>query len=118
MIKDAAIPNARIKYITKQFAVARGAPFMLESMHGGFFFFFAGGMVVMGIMVFFFVPETKGQTLEKMDEIFGTPYNGSPTLIVENFKQDAEMKGGIIDRSVRESGNCGSGEISRIQMQN
>lgn len=31
-------------------------------------------MVVMGIFVFFLVPETKGQPLEKMDEIFGSPY--------------------------------------------
>ncbi|KUJ15196.1 general substrate transporter [Mollisia scopiformis] len=55
-----------------QFAVARASPSMLSALHGGFFFFFATCITIMGTGVFFLLPETKGRTLERMDEIFGT----------------------------------------------
>jgi hypothetical protein len=37
----------------------------------GMFFMFASFDVLMGIYVYFIVPETKGLSLEKMDELFG-----------------------------------------------
>jgi hypothetical protein len=37
----------------------------------GMFFMFASFDVLMGIYVYFFIPETKGLSLEKMDELFG-----------------------------------------------
>lgn len=37
----------------------------------GMFFMFGSFCFLMGIFVFFFVPETKGLSLEKMDELFG-----------------------------------------------
>ncbi|KHN95692.1 General substrate transporter [Metarhizium album ARSEF 1941] len=37
----------------------------------GMFFMFGSFDVLMGLFVFFFVPETKGLSLEKMDELFG-----------------------------------------------
>lgn len=49
-----------------------------------FFFFFAASTIVSGTLVFFFLPETKGRTLEGMDEVFGTPYkqaNGEAILM-------------------------------------
>ncbi|ELU42358.1 quinate permease [Rhizoctonia solani AG-1 IA] len=39
--------------------------------HLGTYFFFASLMIVFGIWAYFFVPETKGKTLEDMDRIFG-----------------------------------------------
>lgn len=33
--------------------------------------FFAASMVVIIFWVYFFIPETKGRTLESMDELFG-----------------------------------------------
>lgn len=37
----------------------------------GMFFMFGTFCFLMGIFVFFFVPETKGISLERMDELFG-----------------------------------------------
>ena len=37
----------------------------------GMFFMFGSFDVLMGLYVWFFVPETKGIALEKMDELFG-----------------------------------------------
>ncbi|KAL4955460.1 general substrate transporter [Aspergillus filifer] len=53
------------------FAVAMAtSPFITTSQFGAFIFF--GAITVIGVLwVFFFVPETKGRTLEEMDEVFG-----------------------------------------------
>ncbi|KAL4966082.1 putative MFS monosaccharide transporter [Aspergillus stella-maris] len=53
------------------FAVAMStSPFISTSQFGAFIFF--GVITVIGVLwVFFFVPETKGRTLEEMDEVFG-----------------------------------------------
>lgn len=40
-------------------------------MPQGMFFMFGSFDILMGLFVFFFVPETKGLSLEKMDELFG-----------------------------------------------
>lgn len=37
----------------------------------GMFFMFGSFCFIMAVFVFFFVPETKGLSLEKMDELFG-----------------------------------------------
>ena len=37
----------------------------------GMFFMFASFDVIMGVFVWFFIPETKGLSLEQMDELFG-----------------------------------------------
>jgi len=61
-----------------QFVVARISPYMLNAGHGSpFFFVFAAGTMISALLVYFFLPETKGRTLEAMDEIFGTPYKTS-----------------------------------------
>lgn len=46
------------------------SPFISASAYGAFIFF--GCVTVVGILyVIFLVPETKGRTLEEMDELFG-----------------------------------------------
>jgi hypothetical protein len=54
-----------------QFAVAVStSPFINATQFGAFIFF--GAITVVGCLwVYFFVPETKGRTLEEMDELFG-----------------------------------------------
>ncbi|KAL4767178.1 general substrate transporter [Aspergillus nidulans var. acristatus] len=53
------------------FAVAMStSPFISESQYGAFIFF--GAVTTIGVIwVYFLVPETKGRTLEEMDELFG-----------------------------------------------
>lgn len=52
----------------------------------------------MGLFVFFLVPETKGRTLEGMDEVFGGAYgdaveNGTGAAVVESVRLgEGELK--------------------------
>ncbi|KAH7071806.1 quinate permease [Paraphoma chrysanthemicola] len=55
------------------FIIARSTPYMISDLGYGAYFFFAAILVAMGIWSFFFVPETKGITLEEMDMLFLRP---------------------------------------------
>lgn len=55
------------------FIIARSTPYMISDLGYGAYFFFASILVSMGIWSFFFVPETKGVSLEEMDELFMRP---------------------------------------------
>ncbi|KAF2161116.1 hypothetical protein M409DRAFT_69970 [Zasmidium cellare ATCC 36951] len=55
------------------FIISRTTPYMITSLGYGTYFFFASLMVAMGLWAYFFVPETKGKTLEDMEPIFGAP---------------------------------------------
>ncbi|KAK7754977.1 hypothetical protein SLS62_003061 [Diatrype stigma] len=55
------------------FVVGRATPYMITSLGYGTFFMFGAFVVLMGIWAFFFVPETKGVTLEQMDDLFVRP---------------------------------------------
>lgn len=46
---------------------------MITSLGYGTYFFFASLMIAMGFWSWFFIPETKGKTLEEMDALFGAP---------------------------------------------
>lgn len=52
------------------FIVARATPYMITDLGYGTFFMFGGFLILMGVWSFFFVPETKGVSLEKMDALF------------------------------------------------
>jgi len=67
---------------------------MLSELKGGFFFFFAACIVGMGIAVYFLVPETKGKSLENMDEVFGTAYGDMVEVELANYRRDLE--GGVV----------------------
>jgi hypothetical protein len=43
---------------------------MITSLGYGTYMFFGSLMILMGIWAYFFVPETKGKTLEQMEELF------------------------------------------------
>ncbi|EMD85928.1 hypothetical protein COCC4DRAFT_146556 [Bipolaris maydis ATCC 48331] len=55
------------------FIIARSTPYMISDLGYGAYFFFASILVGMGIWSFFFVPETKGISLEEMDALFLRP---------------------------------------------
>lgn len=54
------------------FAVSMATPHMVDKLpHGGIFFFFACINIISFVLALFFLPETKGISLESMDIIFG-----------------------------------------------
>nr|GAT60721.1 general substrate transporter [Mycena chlorophos] len=53
------------------FIVGQVTPTMLQHLGFGTFVFFGAFSLVGGLFVLFFVPETKGVTLEEMEEVFG-----------------------------------------------
>nr|CAI6331998.1 unnamed protein product [Periconia digitata] len=55
------------------FIIARSTPYMISDLGYGAYFFFSSILVCMGVWAFFFVPETKGISLEEMDILFAKP---------------------------------------------
>lgn len=53
------------------FIIALITPTMLASISWGLYIFFAGWLALGILFVWFMVPETKGKTLEQMDQVFG-----------------------------------------------
>lgn len=53
------------------FIIGLITPPMIASLHFGTYIFFAAFTVMMFFWVLFFVPETKGRSLEDMDAVFG-----------------------------------------------
>lgn len=62
------------------------------------FFLFGSFCAIMGVFVWFFIPETKGLSLEQMDELFGAERDESRRLNVEK----ASVTHGSPRGSVRE----------------
>jgi len=75
------------------FIIARSTPYMISDLGYGAYFFFASILCAMGVWSFFFVPETKGITLEEMDALFLKPMHkavwaqirGKPILTQEEI---------------------------------
>lgn len=78
------IPTARLRALNValaagtqwlfNFIIARTVLTMQETMGTagyGMFFMFGSFSIIMGTFVYFFIPETKGLSLESMDELFG-----------------------------------------------
>ncbi|KAI7152833.1 hypothetical protein KC324_g14732, partial [Hortaea werneckii] len=55
------------------FVIARSVPYMITDIGYGTYFVFASFITVGIVWIYFFVPETKGLTLEDMDILFGSP---------------------------------------------
>lgn len=52
-----------------QFALTKALPYIFASLNYGTWFFFASWMLLATIWAFFFLPETKGKTLDEFDDI-------------------------------------------------
>jgi hypothetical protein len=116
-IKELAVCLVTAAQWLFQFAVARATPSMLSSLKGGFFFFFAACIVVMGVLVWWLVPETKGRSLEGMDEVFGSPYGVVDRVGLElrSFRRERGLEkkgdeGGVRERAV------GGGDIATVNV--
>ena len=62
------------------------------------------------MLVFFLVPETKGQTLERMDEIFGTAYGDLHELELSAYRRDLELGPGKSKKTTN-AGGVGNQEV-------
>ncbi|KAI1259327.1 general substrate transporter [Xylariaceae sp. FL1019] len=54
-----------------QFVITKALPYIFSSLGYGTWFFFASSMLIATAWTFFFLPETKGLTIDQMDHIFG-----------------------------------------------
>lgn len=50
-----------------QFVITKAMPYIFTSFGYGTWFFFASWMVLASLWAFFFLPETKGLTIDQMD---------------------------------------------------
>lgn len=58
-------------------------------------------MTIMFVCVYFFIPETKGRTLEAMDEIFGSAYadrEGAIDVELGQYRNEVQAKEGVRTR--------------------
>ncbi|KAF8905105.1 general substrate transporter [Gymnopilus junonius] len=68
------------------FIVGQVTPTMLTHLRFGTFVFFGVFSFLGGVFILFFVPETKGLTLEEMDEVFGASQN---LAVADQERQEA-----------------------------
>ena len=54
----------------------------------------------MGCAVFFWVPETKGKTLERMDDVFGSAYGDVVEVELGNYRWVGREKGLFVKGTV------------------
>ncbi|KAH7028960.1 general substrate transporter [Microdochium trichocladiopsis] len=73
------------------FVIARSVPYMITNISYGTYFLFAAFMTIAIPWVWFFVPETKGLSLEDVDQLFGVPTE--PHLFTESKAAEAGAGG-------------------------
>ncbi|CAE6477998.1 unnamed protein product [Rhizoctonia solani] len=84
-----------------QFVIARSTPYMVANIGYGTYLFFGVCMVLMIPWVIFVLPETKGVSLEDMDELFGyvAPENNQRRASPVGFTND-EQKAEVIHEEI------------------
>lgn len=95
------------------FAIARSTPYMISDLGYGAFFFFGAILSLMGVWAFFFVPETKGVTLEQMDALFARPV--AKTVWRQIRKQPLDLDGKEGREEDGEDCEKDGGRISRVE---
>ena len=74
------------------FALAYTAPPLLESIQFRTYFIFGAFCVAMTVHVFFMFPETKGRTLEEMDELFNADVSAWKTRALPITKAESDVE--------------------------
>ncbi|KAK5056758.1 hypothetical protein LTR84_012290 [Exophiala bonariae] len=72
-----------------QFIITKALPYIFASFGFGTWFFFACWMLTASCWAFFFLPETKGVTIDQMDIIFG--YNHDTKYRIPRTKMTRDM---------------------------
>lgn len=67
-------------------------PIMIEDAGYGTYVFFAIMCVLAGVWAFFLVPETKGKTLEEMDDVFGDSTAREEKQVMAEVLRDNESR--------------------------
>ncbi|KAL7316961.1 hypothetical protein PS15m_003377 [Mucor circinelloides] len=74
--------------------IAKVTPIMITNITYGTYFFFGSMAVIMGVFVYVFLPETRGRSLEEMDELFNEgkilAYKDTYVVDKEQIKRDEE----------------------------
>ncbi|CAO3616982.1 unnamed protein product [Cunninghamella blakesleeana] len=70
------------------FIVGLITPIMLENLRYGTYVFFAVFCVIAFLFTYFFIPETKGRSLEDMDAIFGGSTAAEDAVILDQVKSE------------------------------
>lgn len=73
------------------FVIALIAPRMLDSIGWGMYIFFACWAALGGLFIYFFMPETKGKTLEEMDQVFGSNTSVDDTEVLARAQEDVGL---------------------------
>jgi hypothetical protein len=102
------------------FIIARSTPYMISGLGYGAYFFFASILAAMGVWSFFFVPETKGITLEEMDALFLKPMHkavwaqirGKPLFVDEGEVAHTKGMGAVREKDL------GIEHVERIRKHN
>ncbi|KAJ2962452.1 hypothetical protein NQZ79_g2349 [Umbelopsis isabellina] len=73
--------------------IAKVTPIMLLNIPYGTYFLFGSFAVIMGVFVYFLLPETRGRSLEQMDEVFGhgiLAFRQDNSVPTEKLREDEE----------------------------
>lgn len=78
------------------FTIGIAVPPMLQSIKYGAYIFFCAMLVLAGIWAVLFVPETKGKTLEQMDETFGDHASSEDMAVMQHAIVSARRRTSVI----------------------
>lgn len=73
------------------FIIAFIVPPMINGIGWGMYLFFAVWLFIGALFIWFFVPETKGKTLEEMDLVFGSALASEDRDIFEAAREDVGL---------------------------
>jgi hypothetical protein len=90
------------------FIIARITPYTISDLGYGTYFIFASILLAMGVWSFFFVPETRGVSLEEMDALFNRPVHkaawaqlsGRPILIQQEVIARSDGSESVLEKDV------------------
>lgn len=73
---------------------------MFSTLQWGTYIFFSGFLAASMVWIYFFLPETKGATLEEMDRVFGSNTGEEDAAMLEEARRDVglglEMSAGAL----------------------
>ncbi|KAI8096978.1 general substrate transporter [Halteromyces radiatus] len=75
--------------------IAKVTPIMMANITYGTYFFFGSMAVIMGIFTYFLVPETRGRSLEQIDEVFsGKMFVHNDSYVIDHAKLQLDAEQG------------------------